>query len=110
MSLAGLLNQTVTITTVTEGTTKDAYGEPVPTTTTVTTTGRVGQTQTTENIDDRLAVVSRDVLFLGPDETITPRSKVTVDGVDYMVDGDPSVVRGASSPHHIEVPLRRISA
>lgn len=107
MSFASLLPQQVIVTTVTDGPVDD-YGNPTHTTATSTTVGRLDRTQTTETIDGRDVTVTRDVLFLPWGVTITAASRVTVDGIDYAVDGTPSVVYGATTPHHLEVPVRAL--
>lgn len=109
MSLLGLLPQSVTITTVTPGA-RDGYGRRSQSTATTTVSGRIGQAQTSETTGDRDTVASRFTLYLEPDAVISRADRVTVDGVSYEVDGDPWPVMGASTVHHLEVPLRRVEA
>jgi hypothetical protein len=132
VSLAGLLNQTVTLTTVTEGSrdaygrpsllaqqvtittvtagSRDAYGRPSQSVTSTTVAGRIDQQQTTERVGDQDVVSTRFVLYLDPTVTIHPQDRVTVGGITYQVDGEPWAVQGARAVHHLEVPLRLVEA
>lgn len=109
MSIASLLPQTVTVTTVTAGA-DDVFGNPARSTAATTVPGRLDQISTTEQVDGRDVTVTRTVLYLNPDVTITDQDRVTVDGRTYEVDGQPSVVYDAVRPHHLEVPLRETTA
>lgn len=109
MSFTTLLAQTVTLTTVTEGS-RDVYGRPTKSTATATVNGRLDQQQTTETVGDRDVTTTRLVLFLEPTATVTSTTRATVGGVTYQVDGDPWPVLGARSVHHLEVPVRRVDA
>lgn len=109
MSYAALLAQTVTITTVATGPV-DVYGNPTYPTTTTTSLGRLDQVQTVERVNDRDVTVTRDVLFLPADAVVTAKDTVEVDGRTFQVDGTPSKVWGRSAVHHLEVPLREVTA
>lgn len=109
MSLLGLLPQSVTLTLLTPGT-DDAFGNPTQDELTVTEPGRLEQIRTTEQVGGRDVTVTQTVLFLNPDSVITSTARVAVDGRSFEVDGQPNVVYGATSPHHIEAPLRETTA
>lgn len=107
--LAGLLPQTVTIYTRTQGS-DDAFGNPTTTETSTATTGRLRLLRSVEQVDGRDTVITGWLLYLEPGETITPASRVVIDGNTYEVDGQPYLVYGATAPHHLEVPLRETTA
>lgn len=114
MSLAALLNETVTLATVTLATVtsgaRDSYGRPGTSTTTQTVNGRLDQRQTVETVGDRDVTTTRFVLYLEPGVTVHPQDRVTVGGVTYQVDGEPWQAQGARAVHHLEVPLRLVEA
>lgn len=116
MSYPRRLVQTATLTSVSMTGAPNAQGNPTPVESSATwpclLTQPVGKrgSDTTELTGDRDAVITTFVLFLPAAVVVTPRDKATIAGDvrTFQVIGDPVVVMGRRSPHHIEVRLRVI--
>jgi hypothetical protein len=106
--LSTLLNTPCTITRRTSSTSEDAYGDTIPGTTTTTTVCELQQRQRSEQPG---AEVSDTIwlLILPAGTGIDTGDKVTVDGVDYEMVGDPWPARNprTGQASHVEATLRR---
>ena len=116
MAFADLLPQTATVTTMVS--TEDDYGNPVLTEGAQTLypcrlQGATGGDA--ELISGRDTAISLWTLYLLPDAVITALDRVTIadpgsgQDVDYDVFSDPRPMWAATSLHHIEVTLRKVS-
>lgn len=108
MSLAQLLNRTVTITTQSPSGTADGYGNETDTPTTVETVGELQQRQRDEDATGGVSDTSW-LLVVPAGTEIAADSTVTVDGLAYEVIGDPWPARSprTGEVHHIEATLQR---
>lgn len=109
MTLAALLNQPVTITRRIEGTTKDEFRNVIPDEDTVSTVGELQQRSRSEPGADGETSTADFLLILPAGTDLTTADKVTVDGQDYEVVGDPWRARNPRSQtySHIEATVRR---
>lgn len=82
-----LLNQTVTIVTVTDDVTLDVYGNADTTETMVTTVGYLEQQQRGESGDENQILREGWTLFLPAGTVVGGDDRVIVDGNSYEVDG-----------------------
>jgi hypothetical protein len=112
VSLADLLTQTATVTRRVQGA-EDEYGDPTladdaaldyPCRLEQTTTVRASE----ELTDAQDRAVTYYSIYLPPDAVISYLDKVTVEGRDYEVDGQPAIERSPRGPHHIVAALRGI--
>ena len=110
MSFDSLLAHSVTVFTDGIDPVADRYGNEVPDTdlTGVTTPGRIEQNSADEDIIDRDTRVTTFTLFLPKEIIISALSRVSWDGRDFRVTGEPEVVYGAADPHHIEAVLTEV--
>lgn len=112
MSLARLLS-TNAVTIVTPGTDTTRYRHPAndftDEQTEVSTTGWLTQISTTETVGARDVITTGYKLYLAAGESIAAADRVTVDGLDYEVDGDPHHAQTPRGAHHIECVLRRVT-
>lgn len=109
MPLSALMNQPVTITTVTDGAV-DRYGNPTADTSVTTdTVGYLEQASGTERGDDDAVEVLRWLLVLPAGTAITADDTVTVDGATFEVAGPPWQVHNPRTglTDHIECALSR---
>lgn len=109
MTLSRLLAQTITITHVSVGP-ADEYGDATITTSSTTTTGRIYQASTEEQVAAGDITTSLHRLFLPAGTMISSADHVTAAGdpTVYQVTGAPDVVLGARAAHHIEAQLKVI--
>lgn len=109
MTLAGLLNQSCTITTRTDAGTVDRYGNPAKTEATASTVCYAEQRQRSENTGED-AVAGEDWLVLLPvGTTVDTADKITVGSLVLEVVGPPWTVRNprTQSDSHIECTCRK---
>lgn len=98
-----LLIHTVTVYTVTDGTT-DKYGNPVADESSgVAYPARVQQESSTENLDDRDTRHTVYTVFLRPDAAVGALDVVEYGGRRMRVVGEPAVESDALGPHHLEL-------
>jgi len=109
-----LLNRPVTITRRTPSATEDAYGNPVDAVVTTTTVGELQQQQRSETDQGAWGLAGDIVqtvwlLVLPAGTAIDASDRVTIDGKDYEVIGDPWHARNPRTQQdaHVEVTLRR---
>ncbi len=110
MSLAGLLNQSCTITTRADSATKDRYGNPDQTESTATTVCYAEQRSRTETSTGDGEVQQEDWLVMFPTgTTVNGLDKVTVGSLVLEVVGPPWTVRNprTQSDSHIECNARK---
>ena len=109
MTLAQLLNQTVTITHRTSSGQRDEYGSEIPTETNTATVGELQQTQRTEPGAQGELGVSTFLLVLPANTSIDTGDTVTVDGDSYEVVGAPWHARNPRTQveSHVEATLKR---
>lgn len=107
MSLTDLLNLACTITSRAPSEDRDAYGNPVSSTTTVTTVCELQQQSRDEQPDEISS--TKWLLILPADTAIATDDTVVVASVAYEVDGEPWVVRSpwTGTVSHVEAALRR---
>lgn len=109
MITGNLLPQTVTINTRSQDETRDAYGNQTTSTTSSTVVrGRLQQQTSVELVDGRDVVTDTWRLYLSADVSLTADDEVVEGTRRFIVDGTPSIVWGASAPHHIEATLRYV--
>ena len=91
----------------------DAYGDPTLDWDTATTTSEVPawvQPRTTSEVTGgRSAVLTEWMAFLPPETDVAAHDRLRWEGRLYDVDGDPAYLWNPSGPHHVEVPLTRIT-
>lgn len=110
MSLAGLLNQSCTITTRTDAATKDRYGNPDQTEATTTTACYCEQRSRTETKTGDGEVQQEEWLVMLPaGTTVNGHDKITVGSLVLEVVGPPWSVRNprTQSASHVECNARR---
>ncbi|HMV75343.1 MAG TPA: hypothetical protein PKB00_12285 [Microthrixaceae bacterium] len=110
MSLAGLLNQSCTITTRTDAGTKDRYGNPDLTEATTATVCYCEQRTRAEASDGLGEVQQEDWLVMLPaGTTVNGHDKITVGSLVLEVVGPPWPVRNprTQSTSHVELTARR---
>jgi hypothetical protein len=109
LSFEQLLSETCTITQRTAGA-RDDYNNPVLVDGASTDEPCLLQLfNTGENVYGQDRTLTNYTLFLLPSAEINAYSKVTIDGVDYEVDGDPAMHPTPAGNHHIEAKVRRIA-
>lgn len=109
MTLAGLLNQTCTITTRTDAATKDRYGNPDQTEATVSTVCYAEQRQRTEASGEGLVAIEEWLVMLPVGTTVDAADKITVGTLALEVVGPPWPVRNprTQSTSHLECTCRK---
>lgn len=110
MTLAGLLNQTCTITTRTDAGTADRYGNPDQTEATTSTVCYAEQRSRSETKDGKGEVQQEDWLVILPaGTTVNGLDKITVGTLVLEVVGPPWPVRNprTQSESHVECNARK---
>jgi len=111
MSLARLLNQPLTVQTVT--TTLDDYGNavPGPLGAPVAALGYLEQSTTTEYLAGRQATVTTWLAFLAAGTAIHPMDYINREGQTFQVSGEPWHVWNprTKAVHHIECKLTEVT-
>lgn len=106
MSLARM--STVPVVVVTAGTTTDRYNATTTDWANATRRNVLGffdDGTSTEVTDGRDALVSNATFFLPPDDPITGRDRIEIDGATYELNGAPSKPRTPRGMHHLECRL-----
>lgn len=109
MSLAGLLNQSCTITTRTDAATTDRYGNPDKTTAATTTTCYAEQRSRTEAAGEGLVAIEEWLVMLPTGTTVDAADQITVGSLVLEVVGPPWPVRNprTQATSHIECTCRK---
>lgn len=110
MSLAGLLNQSCTITTRADSATVDRYGNPAQTESTATTVCYAEQRTRAESSDGKGEVQQEEWLVMLPaGTTVNGHDKITVGSLVLEVVGPPWPVRNprTQSESHVECNARK---
>lgn len=98
------------VTIITPGTTTDRYNNTVDDwgvgATEVDENWWVNQLSSFEQLGNRDTTVTSMIGFAPKESTISPISRVRIDGTVYEVDGAPKEAKTPSGVHHIEVILK----
>lgn len=105
-----ILPHTVSIVRATQAT--DAYGDPAldwTSASSVEVPAWVQPRTSAEDNNGRRAVISGWMTFLPAYVDITAHDRIIWGSETFEVDGDPAELWNPSGPHHLEVPLRRVT-
>lgn len=111
MSLARLLNRPCTITHREPGAGRDRYGNSLPDEVTVEALCELQQQSRGEDAGRQEISETKWMLVLPAGTVIAAADTVTVDGVEYEVEGDPWRARNprTQAESHVEATVRRTS-
>lgn len=90
----------------------DRYGNTVDdwdNATTLATKGWRAQVTSSELNDNRSGTVTTETLLVAAGTDVTPRSRVTVAGEQFDVEGDPRHALTPSGEHHIKLTVRKVA-
>lgn len=96
------------------GTTTDRYNNRTRNWATATTTEDVPawvqqQTTTVDLDENRSAIVTRWVVFMGPTTDVADGDRLTWRGRVFVIDGDPAIPSSPVGDHHIEAVLQTVA-
>lgn len=111
MQIAHLLTRACTVTNRTDSGAVDDYGNPVPAETEVDTTCELQQQRRSEPVGEGELSDTLWLLVLPAGTTIDTGDKVTVDGQEFEMVGDPWPVREprTGQESHLEASVRRVA-